>query len=128
MAYHSGVFSYAEQKLSSRHLELLAIVKSDRDFSHDLIGQKITIYTDHQLLIHSITANNRGELNTKLFNAIFFLVNFDFNVIHKRGNNPIMIVSDAIFRLPVMKEDLLNIPKSVMSRKVISDFIVFHYE
>ena len=108
MAYHSGVFSNAEQKLSSRHRELLAIVKSVRHFSYDLIGQKFTIYTDHQSLIHLMTAKNRGELNTKLFNAMVYLLNFDFNVIHKRGNDPIMVVSDAISRLPFTKEDLIK--------------------
>ena len=107
LAYHSGVFSNAERRMGSRHRELLGIVNCVRYFQYDLVGNKFTVFTDHQSLVNLMNARNRGELSMKILNGLIYLLNFEFDVIHKAGNDPIIQVADALSRTPVTKDDLV---------------------
>ena len=106
LGYHSFVFNNAERKLSSRHRELLAITFSVRHFSYDLYGNKFTVITDHASLRHIFTARSKSELSMKLTNALIYLMNYDFDVIHKSNPDPMITVSDVLSRTPITKTDL----------------------
>ena len=109
LAFHSGLFSNAERRLSSRHRELLAITFSIRHFEYDLVGNHFDIITDHQSLINILSAKSKNELSLKLVNAIIYLMNFEFSVTHQPGKSDVMAVSDALSRTKITKQDLIEL-------------------
>ena len=106
LSYHSGLFSNAERRLSSRHRELLGITYSIRNFEYELVGNKFTVVTDHQSLVQLMNAKSKNELSNKLVNCLIYLFQFDFDVVHKPGKSDIMAVSDALSRTPITKIDI----------------------
>ena len=109
LAYHSGLFTAAERRISSRHRELLAITFSIRRFEYDLIGQTFVVITDHRSLVNLLTAKSRNELNLKLVNCLYYLFQFDFSVSYAAGESNIMKASDALSRTPISKADILEL-------------------
>ena len=106
LSYHSGLFSHAERRLSSRHRELLGITYSVRHFEYELVGNKFTVVTDHQSLVQLMNAKSKNELSNKLINCLIYLFQFEFDVVHKPGKSDIMTVSDALSRTPITKIDI----------------------
>ena len=91
----------------SRHRELLDIMNCVRYFQYDLVGNKFKAITDLQSLVNMMNARNRGELTMIIQNGLIYLLNFNFNDIHKAGNDPIIQIHDALSRTPVTKQDLV---------------------
>lgn len=109
LAFHSGLFSRADRRLSSRHRELYAIVYSIRKLEYELIGQSFQITTDHRSLVQILAAKFRGEVTMKMVNALIYLLNFEFTVTYSPGNSPIMAPSDALSRAKISKAEIIEL-------------------
>ena len=54
IAFYSRKLHSAQKRCTRTERELLAIVETLKEFRNILLGQKITIYTDHQNLTYKI--------------------------------------------------------------------------
>ena len=106
LGFFSTVFSNAEQKLSSRHRELLAICYGVRHFRYSLLGANFFVVTDHKSLIDIFSAKSKSEMSLKVLNSLIYLTQYQFKVIHKPGTDEMISVSDALSRTPISPSDL----------------------
>ena len=98
LGYASGIFSEPDSRLSARHRELLALTYGIRSFEYWLTGSEFTCVVDHQSLIYLLQEKSKQKLSLKLHNAMIYLTNYQFKVLHKPGNHPWMASPDALSR------------------------------
>ena len=108
IGYFSRVFTAAEQRASSRHRELYALVYAIRNFEYYLIGRKFVSVVDHKSLLYLFKEHMKTKLNNRLVNCFVYLQSFDMSLIHKPGESPEMASADALSRMPVTNFELME--------------------
>jgi len=96
--YISRALKPAEKNYPTTHQELLAVVYAMQKFRPYVLGQKFTIYTDHQPLVH---IRNTKDLSGRLARWILYLepyaTNGNMNIVYKPGKKNTN--ADALSRL-----------------------------
>src|SRR6185369_15211898 len=85
----------AERNYAVHEQELLAIVQALREWRHYLIGNKITIITDHRSLQYLSTQDKLSARQTRWSE---FLQQFDFEIKYRPGKDN--TVADGLSRRP----------------------------
>ena len=108
IAYARRATNDAEKKYLPTKLEMAAIIFAVNHFEVDLLGDKITIFTDHQALVTGylsyLKGQSRGVLSRWYFNITQFMPNLTFK--YKPGK--INKAADALSHAPVSMEEALN--------------------
>jgi transposase InsO family protein len=94
IAFASKSLDGAQRNYATQKRELLGIIFALRAFSHWLLGNKFTLYTDHKSLTSMFTAAKRSHT---VENWLDTLLEFDFEVRHRPGLQ--MVLSDALSRI-----------------------------
>lgn len=84
IAYYSTATNQAQFDYFSFELEMLAMIKAIERFHIYLYGLDVTIVTDYNALVHTIT---KANLNPRIARWTLFLQNYKFSVIHRAGKN-----------------------------------------
>jgi transposase InsO family protein len=95
IAYHSRKLKPAEINYPTWAKELLAIVDALRTWRPYLDGQKFTIVTDHQALIHF---NNQPKISRHQARWLELMQEFDYDLVYKSGTTN--RVADPLSRRP----------------------------
>lgn len=103
IGYYSYSFNKSECNYKVTEKEGLAVVKAIKYFRSYLEGTKFTVHTDHKALVSIF---EEGELKDRLGRWQTFLHDFDFEIIHRKGDE--MVDADAISRLCVGAEHKVN--------------------
>ena len=93
IAFFSRKLSETQQKYSVTEIELLAIVKTLKEFKGMLWGQRIKVYTDHKNLIQDAL----GLTSDRVYRWRLLLEEYGPEIIHIKGIHN--TVADAISRL-----------------------------
>ena len=99
VSYGSFILAPAQQKYCATHRELLAIVRSTRQYHHFLLGRKFMIRTDHNSLAWLMRF--RG-IQGQLARWIEELSQFDMQILHRQGRKHSN--ADALSRIPDLLE------------------------
>ena len=99
IAYLSAKFSPSEAKEGAYIKELMAVVRSLDKWSHYLIGNTVTIITDHHPLVHIA---QQTKVKGKQVRLIEQLMRYDAKLEYKPGKSN--IVADTLSRKPVPME------------------------
>lgn len=94
IGFQSYTFTKAEISYSTTEKEGLAVKKALKYFQSYLEGKKFILYTDHQALVSIL---NMTHPSGKLARWAAFFLSFDFEVVHRKGEN--LQDADAISRL-----------------------------
>ena len=109
VAYASRPTNSAEMKYAPTELEVAALVYSLEHFQVYLLGNRVTVYTDHQALVSSfipyLKSQTKGLLARWYLRLSPFLPNI--NLQHKPGT--VNQAADALSRAPVRREQVLHI-------------------
>jgi cleavage and polyadenylation specificity factor subunit 1 len=97
IAFYSRKLSPAQTRYTATERELLAIVETLKEFRNILLGQKITVYTDHENLTYKQFNTNR------VMRWRLLLEEFGPELVHIKGSKN--IVADALSRLPLKEFD-----------------------
>ena len=97
IAFYSRKLSPAQTRYTTTERELLAIVETLKEFRNILLGQKITVYTDHENLTYKQFNTNR------VMRWRLLLEEFGPKLIHIEGSKN--IIADALSRLPLKDFD-----------------------
>ena len=93
IAFYSRKLNPAQTRYTTTERELLAIVETLKEFRNILLGQKITVYTDHKNLTHS-------NFNTdRVMRWRLILEEYGPELIYTKGSTN--IVADALSRLDI---------------------------
>ena len=91
IAFYSRKLSPAQTRYTTTERELLAIVETLKEFRNILLGQQITVYTDHMNLTYK-TFNTERVMRWRLI-----LEEYSPNIVYVKGEKN--IVADALSRL-----------------------------
>lgn len=123
VCFASRTLNDTEINYSTIEKEMLAIIWAVQYFRPYLFGRKFTIVTDHKPLIWLM---NFKEPNSKIIRWRLQLLEYDFEIIHKKGCQN--VIADALSRADVnlnhnetVPEPAPNLPKS---DKPLNDFNV----
>ena len=97
IAFYSRKLSPAQTRYTTTERELLAIVETLKEFRNILLGQKITVYTDHENLTYKQFNTNR------VMRWRLLLEEFGPELVYIKGSKN--IVADALSRLPMNEFD-----------------------
>lgn len=93
IAFFSRKLTVAQQKYTVTELELLSIVELLKEFKGMLLGQKLTLYTDHKNLVQK----NLGSTSDRVMRWMLLLQEYDVDIRYIKGVDN--TVADAISRL-----------------------------
>ncbi|CBY07356.1 unnamed protein product [Oikopleura dioica] len=85
---------------SMRQKELLTVAYAVKSFEYYLIGAEFDLVVEHKSLIYLIKEKRRKELDCIITNIYHYLLKFNFNILHRPGDSPILASSDCLSRLP----------------------------
>ena len=100
LGYFSRALRGPDLKRSIRHKELIAISEGIKHFSYYLTGQKFKVVTDHCSLLYLYREHLSSALDVRLTNIFYYLLNFDFEIVHRPGKDEILAGADYLSRLP----------------------------
>ena len=100
IGYSSRRFTEAEIRRPMRSKELLALTYGIKSFEYYLIGTRFQVISDHRSLLYLYKEHMRTLLDLKQTNIFHYLLNFDFEILHRPGNSDILASADALSRLP----------------------------
>ena len=92
--YASRRLSTAEKNYSVTERECLGMIYSIKKFRHYLLGRRFYFHVDHSALLYLVRQQN---LTGRLARWVLLLQEFDFEVIHRPGNQN--LVADYLSRL-----------------------------
>ena len=98
IAFYSRKLSPAQTRYTTTERELLAIVETLKEFRNILLGQKITVYTDHENLTYKQFNTNR------VMRWRLLLEEFGPELVYIKGSKN--IVADALSRLPLTEDSV----------------------
>ena len=106
IAFYSRKLNPAQTRYTTTERELLAIVETLKEFRNILLGQQITVYTDHLNLTHK-NFNVERVMRWRLI-----LEEFGLDLQYTKGETN--IVADALSRLPIIESpDESSIPTAI---------------
>jgi len=83
-----------------REKELIGLMESIRYFEYYLFGVEFTAVTDHKSLLYLYKEHAKKTLDLRLATIQHYLQNYNFKIVHRPGNDPIMFTADTLSRLP----------------------------
>ena len=107
IAFYSRKLNPAQTRYTTTERELLAIVETLKEFKNILLGQSIRVYTDHKNLTYD-SFNTDRVMRWRLI-----LEEYGPELIYVKGQNN--IVADALSRLDLKKESILESTQSTMN-------------
>ena len=116
IGYSSRRLNGPEERRPMRAKELLALTYGIKAFAYHLIGTRFTVVSDHKSLIYLYREHLRTELDIKLTNVFYYLLNFDFEILHRPGNSDIMASADCLSRLP--KSTFIEMEKEIQMEDI----------
>lgn len=93
IAFFSRKLTAAQTRYTVTELELLSIVELLKEFKGMLLGQKLTVYTDHKNLVQK----NLGSTSDRVMRWMLLIQEFDVDIRYIKGEDN--TVADAISRL-----------------------------
>jgi hypothetical protein len=108
LGYFSRPLNKTDSRRSMREKELIGLMESIRYFEYYLYGVEFTAVTDHKSLLYLYKEHAKKTLDLRLATIQHFLQNFNFKIIHRPGNDPIMYTADTLSRLPSSHSSLLE--------------------
>jgi hypothetical protein len=108
LGYFSKALTGPDLKRSMRVKELFAMTWAIKHFEFYLLNTEFDCYVDHKSLLYLFREQQQSKLDIKLTNIHCYLNQFDFTIIHKPGNSPIMASADYFSRLPTSKSSDLD--------------------
>ena len=123
VAYESRVLNKAEKRYPVHEQELLAILHCCKKWKHYLLGQNITVLTDHKPLAYLST---QPHLSNRQARWLDFLAEYNMHIEPIKGSTN--VVGDAMSRRPDMQMDIkcLIITKSDVITANIKGSQYFH--
>lgn len=116
VAYCSRQMINAELRYPVHQQELLAIFYLMKQYRHLLIGQQVTVHTDHAPLKHLQT---QPSLAPRIARWLEFLADFNLDIIAIPGtSNP----ADAVSRRPDYLQNFLRDQETIISRQQDNSF------
>ena len=91
LAFYSRKMNAAQRRYTTGEQELLSIVETLKEFKNILLGQKITVHTDHQNIVYGNLSNNR------IARWRLLLEEYGPTYVHVAGENN--VVADALSRM-----------------------------
>ena len=115
IAFYSRKLSPTQQSYITTERELLAIVETLKEFKNILLGQQITVFTDHKNLISE---------NTQIEQVLrwrLLIEEFSPKLVHLAGHKN--VVADALSRLDLDFGSSLTVEESAMAEVFASEDI-----
>ena len=100
IAFYSRKLSDAQTRYTTQERELLSIVETLKEFRNILLGQRITVYTDHK----NLTCKNQNS--NRVMRWRLLIEEYGPDIQHLPGEHN--IVADALSRLDINPAKLLN--------------------
>ena len=100
LGYFSRALKGPDLRRPTRQRELIALAEGIRHFEYHLLNRRFTVLSDHKSLTYLYREHLHKRLDLRLANIMFFLADFDFEIVHKPGNDPVMFTPDYLSRLP----------------------------
>ena len=94
LAFYSRKLSSAQRNYTTTEQELLSIVETLKEFRNILLGQKITVYTDHKNLVHE----SELKSSQRVMRWRLLLEEYGPEILYIKGHKN--VVADALSRLP----------------------------
>ena len=94
IAFYSRKLNDAQKRYTTTEQELLSIVETLKEFRNILLGQKITVFTDHKNLVHE----SELKSSQRVMRWRLLLEEYGPEIIYIKGHKN--IVADALNRLP----------------------------
>lgn len=120
VAYFSRKLSNPEKRFDIIHLECKAIKEAIKFWQYYLIGRQFTVCSDHKPLENIKTKARTDEI---LGDLIFYLSQFNFNIIYKKGKDNIL--ADLLSRNPVLEyfenEDVITVVNLIELPAILND-------
>jgi hypothetical protein len=66
-------------------------------FKHYLLGNKIVFYVDHMALVYLV---NKPHVSRRITRWLLLFLEYDFTIMYKPSKTHVVIVIDALSRLP----------------------------
>ena len=127
IGYFSKALQGPDLKRPMRIKELFALTWAIKHFEFFLIGTEFDAYVDHKSLIYLFREQQQSRLDIKLTNVHNYLMQFDFKIIHKPGNDPAMASADFFSRLPTSKSSDLD-EEAAIYTDLPETVFMFHVE
>ena len=127
IGYFSKALQGPDLKRPMRIKELFALTFAIKHFEFFLIGTEFDAYVDHKSLIYLFREQQQSRLDIKLTNVHNYLMQFDFTIIHKPGNDPAMASADFFSRLPTSKSSDLD-EEAAIYTDLPETVFMFHVE
>ena len=93
LAFFSRKLNSAQRNYTTTERELLSIVETLKEFRNILLGQRVTVYTDHKNLVHNTTMMT----SERVMRWRLLLEEFGPNILYVKGKHN--TVADALSRL-----------------------------
>ena len=94
LAFYSRKLSSAQRNYTTTEQELLSIVETLKEFRNILLGQKITVFTDHKNLVHE----SELKSSQRVMRWRLLLEEYGPEIVYIKGHKN--VVADALSRLP----------------------------
>ena len=110
----------SEERLSSRYIEFLAIVYCLEQFNWELLGNHVTVITDHKSLEEVLKEKeHKMHQPVKILNAHARLARFNVDIIHRPNTFPGIVAIDALSRaIPISRDNEFDEDENIIDRGV----------
>ena len=108
VAYFSRALSGPDQRRPMRVKELLALTYAIRHLEYYLLNTQFLVVSDHKSLCYLYREHMKSALDSKLTNIFFYLLNYNFSIVHASGDSELMKSADCLSRIKSSKLDELN--------------------
>ena len=106
LGFVSRALKPPEERLASRYQEFLGLVWALEQFSWDLLGQHVTVITDHHSLTRILAEKEHKENQPiRVINAHARLSRFNVDIIHRNNTSQAIIAVDALSRAIPLSRD-----------------------
>jgi hypothetical protein len=110
LAFYTRKLNKAQSKYTTGEQELLSIVETMKEFQNILLGQRVTVHTDHLNLLYSKLASNR------LIRWRMLLEEFGPKFVHVKGERN--VVADALSRLDMEHREYDELDESEQPKQL----------
>lgn len=122
IAFFSKKFNDAQTRYTTTDQELLAIVETLKNFRSMLLGQQLTIHTDHKYLTYPHTKFS----SNRVLRQRLVIEEFGAEIVYFTGEKN--VVADALSRLNSSAQELSNFEECFMKKQVFDMDMVFPIE
>ena len=122
IAFFSRKFNDAQTRYTTTEQELLAIVETLKNFRSMLLGQQLTVHTDHKNLTYPHTKFS----SDRVLRQRLVIEEFGAEIVYFPGEKN--VVADALSRLSSSAQELSNFEECFMKKRVFEMDVVFPME